>query len=352
MEQPGGCGTGKAARGPSGMDDLDLDAFGDCGGAGPETQATGEAALSQLLGSTPTPAAAAPRAAKRPRAAPRADGPVLDLLRESGGFEAEPRAQVRRPSTCPPSTAPAPLGTNGAPAPPQRTRRLPGPAGRLSLTARPPDHAPEQPAAPKRPRSAAGADELPSQRPRASAAVPPPLSAAPEAQRRFFSACGPWLAAAAALDLQPPARTAEAAASGLPSAARDWPPGVAMPPTPLAALLAAGRRSIARVPVVVALVAGVRSSDADVILALRDPTGHLTACATRRVIDEAGPALAAGAVLVLRGPAVFSPTPASRYLNILPANVAGIFPPWARVPPRRPPAAAGLSSGAQAALEG
>ena len=125
-----------------------------------------------------------------------------------------------------------------------------------------------------------------------------------------------------------------------------------MPPTPLAALLAAGRRSIARVPVVVALLAGVRSSDADVILALRDPTGHLTACATRRVIDEAGPALSAGAVIVLRGPAVFSPTPASRYLNILPANVAGIFPPWARPPPRRLPAASASTAGARAATDG
>lgn len=168
---------------------------------------------------------------------------------------------------------------------------------------------------------------------------PPPLSSSSTAaQGVYFSRCAPWAAMASALDLR--AGPGSGGADG-------WPPGVPVPPMPLSSLLAAGRRSIARVPLVIGLVARMRTSEADLILLLRDATGAVTACATRRVLEEAGPALAPGAVIVLRGSAVFSPTPASRYLNVVPDNVAGVFPPWAAPPKqRRPTPSASLPSSA------
>jgi hypothetical protein len=91
------------------------------------------------------------------------------------------------------------------------------------------------------------------------------------------------------------------------------------------------------VPLIIGLVTAVRPSESDVLLTLRDPTGCLVACAARRVLDEAGKTLCPGAVLVLRRSSVFSPTPASRYINVVPSNVAAVFGPWDSPPTKRQP---------------
>lgn len=166
---------------------------------------------------------------------------------------------------------------------------------------------------------------------------PPPVLAGPEAQSAYFGKCPAWLACAAALDLQPPVPPRGTAGASSVVVVDGWPAGVAKPPLPLRNLLRMPKRSVPRVPLIVALVTAVRPSESDVLLSLRDPTASLTACATRRVLDEAGKALCPGAVLVLRRSSVFSPTPASRYVNVVPANVAAVFGPWERPPAQRQP---------------
>lgn len=262
----------------------------------------------------------------------------------------------------------------------QPRRRLPGPAGRLEddhpTAARDEDrpHAgPSTAAAAAATAAAASGSIVPSATGELDAAAstpavvftswrpPPPETAGPPLVGAWFDAWGPWTVACTSLDI--PRHTARLTrrtrtqrredssdfmAGGQGDAADDddddddpWPRGCHRPPHSLISLLASGQRSVRSVPVVVAVVVGLNTSvDSDTLLRLRDPSGSMIACCERQVTDEAGPRLALGACLVLRGVSVFSPSPATRYLNIVSEAVLQVFPPWTRPAPDRPPVAA------------
>lgn len=96
-----------------------------------------------------------------------------------------------------------------------------------------------------------------------------------------------------------------------------------------AAIRAAPRVAIAGIPQLLVMVHSMEGVDGGCANALvGDPTGDLHACLAKRVLEEGGPELAAGAVLLLRNVSVFS-SGGTKHLNVTPDAVVALTPPGA-----------------------
>lgn len=92
-------------------------------------------------------------------------------------------------------------------------------------------------------------------------------------------------------------------------------------------------RSLTGVRQMLVIITSLTAYDSDVAAEVMDLSGSMTACVHRRVLEEHGTHFAVGAAVIVKKVSVFSPTPDSHYLNIVPACVSRVFPPGTPLPP-------------------
>jgi hypothetical protein len=80
-------------------------------------------------------------------------------------------------------------------------------------------------------------------------------------------------------------------------------------------------------PQLLVFIRSLSISDSDAHGLVEDLTGKMAACFTRRVLDEHGPALRVGSVLLLRGTSVFLSPAGSQHLNIAADSIVALWPP-------------------------
>ena len=95
----------------------------------------------------------------------------------------------------------------------------------------------------------------------------------------------------------------------------------------LGVILRSPNNSFAGVPLLLVTVAWLSVSDSDALAILRDPTGEMRACLSRRTVDEAGHALRPGSAMLLRDVSVFCPRPGVKYLVAIPNCILRIWAP-------------------------
>ena len=74
------------------------------------------------------------------------------------------------------------------------------------------------------------------------------------------------------------------------------------------------------------MIKSIRHCEGDAFVKVKDPFGIIGGTVHHEVLEEYGSEIAVGSVLLLKRVSVFSPTPASHYLNITIKNVVHVFP--------------------------
>lgn len=91
--------------------------------------------------------------------------------------------------------------------------------------------------------------------------------------------------------------------------------------------------STPKVPRLLVLIKSMRYVDEEITAVFHDPTGEVEGYFHRDIVEQVGPGLVAGTAVALRQVSVFTPTDAAvggaskRYLNVIPRNMIGVFPP-------------------------
>lgn len=112
-----------------------------------------------------------------------------------------------------------------------------------------------------------------------------------------------------------------------PTTTSDMRESLPQPDRPLCYFTQRADGNIVHIPFLTVIILTLTKYDDDTVAKVADPTDTIIASTPRYVVEEFSPDFRTGAVVVLKRPSIFSPTPGVKYLNIVAKNIVKVYAP-------------------------